>query len=261
MENGKKKVRVPVLSMKQLEEGIYDMVIEEKEMAAAANAGQFLSLYLEDESRLLPRPISICGIDKEAGTIRMVFRVAGEGTRQISTLKAGDTIEVMGPLGNGFFDTDDKVSMVIGGGIGIPPMLGLAKKLHGEGKKVIAVLGYRDGKTFLAPEFEEVAQVVIATEDGSVGVKGNVIDAIKAKNLNADTVYSCGPTPMLRGVKTFAEANHIPAQISLEEKMACGIGACLACVCKSKEEDYHSHVHNKRICKDGPVFHAQEVEL
>ena len=257
----KKKVRVPIIHMEQLEDAIYDMTIEEKEMAAAAKAGQFLSLYLDDESRLLPRPISICGIDKEAGTIRMVFRIAGEGTRQISCLKAGDSIEVLGPLGNGFFDTEDKVSMVIGGGIGIPPMLGLAKKLHAEGKKVIAVLGYRDAKNFLAKEFEEVAEVVIATEDGSVGVKGNVIDAIKAKKLTADTVYSCGPTPMLRGVKAFAESAGIACQISLEEKMACGIGACLACVCKSKEKDHHSNVNNKRICKDGPVFWAQEVEL
>ncbi len=257
----KKKVRVPIVRLEQIEEAIYDMVIEEREMAATARAGQFLSLYLEDESRLLPRPISICGIDKEAGTIRMVFRIAGEGTRQISRLKAGDTIEVMGSLGNGFFDTEDKVSMVIGGGIGIPPMLGLAKKLHGEGKKVIAVLGYRNAGTFLAKEFEDVADVVIATEDGSVGVKGNVIDAVRAKSLTADTVYACGPTPMLRGVKAFAEAAGIPAQISMEEKMACGIGACLACVCKSKDKDHHSNVNNKRICKDGPVFHANEIEL
>lgn len=257
----KKKVRVPVVQMKQLEDTIYDMTIREKEMAAAAKAGQFLSLYLKDESRLLPRPISICGIDKEAGTIRMVFRIAGEGTRQLSCLKEGDTIEVLGPLGNGFFDTEDKVSMVIGGGIGIPPMLGLAKKLHAEGKKVIAVLGYRNAKNFLADEFAKVADVVIATEDGSVGRKGNVIDAIREQGLTADTIFACGPTPMLRGVKVFAEEAGIPAQISMEEKMACGIGACLACVCKSKEKDAHSNVNNKRICKDGPVFYAQEVEL
>ena len=261
MENSKKKVRVPIVSMEQIEDAIFDMVIEEKELAQNAKAGQFLSLYLDDESRLLPRPISICGIDKEKGQIRMVFRIAGEGTKQISAKKAGDTIEVLGPLGNGFFDTDDKVSIVIGGGIGIPPMLGLAKKLHAEGKKVIAVLGYRDAKNFLAKEFEAVADVVIATEDGSVGVKGNVIDAIKANNLTADTIYSCGPTPMLRGVKAFAESAGMKAQISLEEKMACGIGACLACVCKSKEKDHHSNVNNKRVCKDGPVFWAQEIEL
>lgn len=257
----KKKIRVPVVKMKQLEDAIYDMTIKEGEIAAAAKAGQFLSLYLEDESRLLPRPISICDIDKKAGTIRMVFRIAGEGTRQLSCLKEGDTIEVLGPLGNGFFDTEDKVSMVIGGGIGIPPMLGLAKKLHAEGKKVIAVLGYRNAKNFLEDEFAQVADVVIATEDGSVGIKGNVIDAIRAQGLTADTIYSCGPTPMLRGVKAFAEEAGIPAQISMEEKMACGIGACLACVCKSTEKDEHSNVNNKRICKDGPVFYAQEVEL
>ena len=101
----------------------------------------------------------------------------------------------------------------------------------------------------------------IATEDGSAGTKGNVIDAIKANNIDAKVIYSCGPTPMLRGVKSFANENNMEAQISLEEKMACGIGACLACVCKSREVDHHSNVNNKRICKDGPVFDANEVEL
>lgn len=258
---GKKKVRVPILRMEQLTDGIYDMVIEEKEIAAAARAGQFLSLYLEDASRLLPRPISICEIDKEAGTIRMVFRIQGEGTRQISNCVAGDKIEVMGPLGNGFFDAEDKVSIVVGGGIGIPPLLGLAKKLHAEGKKVIAVLGYRDAKTFLAEEFQSVAEVVLATEDGSAGVKGNVVDAIRKNHLTADMVYSCGPAPMLRGIKVWAQEEGVPAQISMEEKMACGIGACLACVCKSTEKDGHSNVNNKRVCKDGPVFWMQEVEI
>ena len=256
-----KKVRVPVVRMEQLEEGIYDLIIREEEIAALAKPGQFLSLYLEDSSRLLPRPISICGINKEEHTIRMVFRVAGEGTRQLSMLTAGDSVEVMGPLGNGFYDAKLKTAIVIGGGIGIPPMLELAKQLHEQGVQVTAVLGYRNQKTFLREEFEPYAEVVTATEDGSLGVKGNVIDAIREKNLSADMLFACGPTPMLRGVKAYSEQLGIPAQISMEEKMACGIGACLACVCKTKEKDEHSQVNNKRICKDGPVFFAQDNEL
>ena len=110
-------------------------------------------------------------------------------------------------------------------------------------------------------ELEEYGPVYVATEDGSVGTKGNVLDAINKYQLSGDVIYSCGPTPMLRAVKAFALERGIECQLSLEEKMACGIGACLACVCKSKDVDAHTHVHNKRICKDGPVFYAQEVEL
>lgn len=256
-----KKARVLVVKMEQLADGIFDLTISEPEMAALAKPGQFLSLYLEDASRLLPRPISICGIEKEKGTLRMVFRVTGEGTRQLSELKEGDSLEVLGPLGNGFYETEIRSAIVVGGGIGIPPMLALAKHLQGQGIQVTAVLGYRSKPAFLLPEFEAYAETVAATEDGSLGVTGNVIDAIREKKLSADMLFACGPTPMLRGIKAFSEQSGIPAQISLEEKMACGIGACLACVCKTKEKDAHSAVHNRRICKDGPVFYAQEIEL
>jgi len=149
-------------------------------------------------------------------------------------------------------------NVLIGGGIGIPPMLALAKALK---KDVTVVLGYRDSNLFLKEEFEPYAKVVIATDDGSVGTKGNVIDAIREEELEADTLYACGPMPMLRGVKAYAEEKDILAQVSLEEKMACGIGACLGCVCQSKEKDSHSHVNNKRVCKDGPVFDAREIIL
>lgn len=256
-----KKDSISVVSRKQLTDNIFDLVVRDEEMAAAARPGQFLSLYLEDQSRLLPRPISICEIDTEKSELRMVFRIAGEGTRQLSELQAGDKVEVMGPLGNGFFPANIKSAVLFGGGIGIPPMLALAKQLKGQGTTVTAVLGYRDSKTFLADEFAKVADVVIATEDGSVGIKGNVIDAVKEKKTAADMLFACGPTPMLRGVKAYSEQIGIPAQISMEERMACGIGACLACVCKSKEKDEHSQVENKRVCKDGPVFYAQDVEL
>ena len=145
------------------------------------------------------------------------------------------------------------------GGIGIPPMLQLAKELKKAEKTI--VLGYKDSRTFLKEELESYGRVVVATEDGSVGIRGNVLDAVRSESIEGDIIYSCGPTPMLRALKAYAEEKGIEAQISLEEKMACGIGACLACVCQSKDVDEHSHVHNKRICKDGPVFDAREVDL
>lgn len=256
----KKKSIATVSSQEMLSEGIYSMWLsfpKEQDVAAAAVPGQFISLYCQDGSRLLPRPISICEIDKEKSSLRIVYRVAGKGTEEFSGLSAGDTIAVVGPLGNGFTRKSGK-SILIGGGIGIPPMLELAKSLKGE---VCVVLGYRDSDLFLKEEFEPYAEVYVSTEDGSVGTKGNVIDAICAEGLEADTIYACGPMPMLRGVKAFAAEKGISAQISMEEKMACGIGACLACVCQSKEKDAHSNVNNKRVCKDGPVFDAQEIEL
>ncbi|MCI5622753.1 MULTISPECIES: dihydroorotate dehydrogenase electron transfer subunit [Anaerostipes] len=253
----KKQVIAQILSQTSLADGIYDMTLKAEDIASEAKAGQFISVYVNDKSKILPRPISICGINKEEGTLRIVYRVAGEGTKQLSGYGQGDSVKILGPLGNGFTQKDSK-AILIGGGIGIPPMLELAKGLSCD--KTI-VLGYRDSQMFLKEEFEPYGEVVISTEDGSVGTKGNVIDAIKEQAVAGSIIYACGPTPMLRGIKAYAEEHDIEAQISLEERMACGIGACLACVCKSKEIDAHSHVHNKRICKDGPVFDAREVEL
>ena len=128
-------------------------------------------------------------------------------------------------------------------------------------EKKLILAGYRDCLTFLKEEFEAAGTLYISTEDGSVGTKGNVMDAIRENDLKADMIFACGPTPMLRAIKNYAEANGIECYISLEERMACGIGACLACVCKSREKDAHSNVNNKRICKDGPVFLSTEVEI
>lgn len=175
-------------------------------------------------------------------------------------MTAGDTLEVMGPLGNGFpleRMKEGKKAFLIGGGIGIPPMVELSKQLKGE-KQI--VVGYRD-ELFLTEELRKEGALFLATEDGSAGTKGNVLDAIRENGLEADVIYACGPTPMLRALKAYAEEHQIECWLSLEERMACGIGACLGCVCKSKEIDSHSHVHNKRVCKDGPVFLATEVEL
>ena len=184
--------------------------------------------------------------------------MVGAGTREFSGLSAGDTIEVMGPLGNGYdiqtFDAEGKKRfLLIGGGIGIPPMLELSKQLSGD---VTVVLGYRDVNLFLKDEFEKYGRVIVATDDGSVGTKGTVIDAVREHG-----VGSCGPTPMLRGVKAFGLEQGIPTYLSLEERMACGIGACLGCVCQSADVDAHSKVKNKRVCKDGPVFLSTDIEV
>ena len=250
------KNKATIAENTMIAQDIYSMWLVEPDIALAAKPGQFISLYCNDGSRLMPRPISICEIDKEKGRLRLVYRIAGKGTSEFAKLKGQDQIEVMGPLGNGF-TLEGKKAILIGGGIGIPPMLELAKQLNIETQ---IVLGYRD-VTFLDKEFEAFGKVYISTEDGSRGIKGNVIDAIKANGLEADIIFACGPTPMLRGIKAYALENGIKAQLSLEERMACGIGACLACVCKTKEIDHHSNVNNKRICKDGPVFYAEEVEL
>ncbi len=250
-----------IVSQEKIGTGIYSLWLQTENIAASAKPGQFLSLYSRNGSRLLPRPISICEIEKEAGRLRLVYRVTGPntGTEEFSRLHANIPIEAMGPLGNGFpiHEAEGEKVFLIGGGIGIPPMLETAKQLTGE-KQII--LGYRD-ELFLKEEFEKYGNVYVATEDGSCGTKGNVLDAVRENELKADVIFACGPTPMLRALKSYAEEGEISCWISMEERMACGIGACLACVCKSKETDGHSHVHNKRICKDGPVFLSTEVEL
>ena len=248
-----------VISQECIAKDIYSMWISTKAIAREAKPGQFVSVYTKDASRLLPRPISLCEIDREKDALRIVYRIAGDGTREFSRLRAGDTIDILGPLGNGFplEEAKGKRVMLMGGGIGIPPMLETAKAIQGE--KII-VSGYRD-ELFLTEELNAAGQQYLATEDGSAGTKGNVLDAVKANRLEADLIFACGPTPMLRAIKAYALDKGIPCWVSMEEKMACGIGACLACVCKSTEVDGHSQVHNKRICKDGPVFLSTEVEL
>lgn len=250
------KERAVVCSQEELAPGIFSMWLSTG-TAKEARPGQFVSLYSRDGARLLPRPISICQVDEEDFRLRLVYRVAGAGTKEFSALRAGDTVEILGPLGNGF-PLEGKKVFLVGGGIGIPPMLELARQLNAEKQMV---LGYRDKNLFLKDEFETYGDVYVATEDGSAGTKGTVLDAIKAHALTGDVMFACGPAPMLRALKEYAAKENIRLYISLEERMACGIGACLACVCRTKEVDAHSHVHNARICKDGPVFEAGEVEL
>ncbi len=256
----KVKETARVLSQEKLAEGIYSMWIRSDKIAFQAVPGQFIDVYTKDNARLLPRPISLCEIDREGGRLRIVYRVAGKGTEEFSRYQAEEKIHILGPLGNGFpmEAAEGKRVFLIGGGIGIPPMLAAAAQVRGD---KTAVLGYRDGRLFLKEAFAAQGPVYVATEDGSAGTRGNVLDAIREEGLETDLIFACGPTPMLRAVKAYAKEKGIECYLSLEERMACGIGACLACVCRSKEIDGHSHVHNKRVCKDGPVFRAEEVEL
>lgn len=256
----KVKMTSTILQQECIGTDIYSLWLDAPQIASQAKPGQFISVYSNDSGRVLPRPISICEIDREKGALRIVYRIAGKGTKEFSDMKAGETLDILGPLGNGFpMDViKGKCVFMMGGGIGVPPMVQTAKEAEAE---VTVIAGYRNSEIFLKEELEQNGTLVIATEDGSVGTKGNVMDAIRENHLEADVIFACGPTPMLRAIKTYAEENGILCYISMEEKMACGVGACLACVCKSKDVDHHSHVHNKRICKDGPVFLSTEVEL
>ena len=288
-----RKKSYSIKSQNKLAPGIFDLRVQAPELAAAAVPGQFVNVYCSDGARLLPRPISICDTDQETGEIRLVYRVAGAGTREFSTLKRGGRIALLGPLGNGFpiAEASGKSVLLIGGGIGIPPLLATARVLRRQGTEVRAVLGYRDADTFLLREFCELCDVAVAVEDGAavpdlslsdlsgsagdtgaarqqeraetraVFTAGNVLDAIREQEIPGELFFACGPSPMLSALKAWMRERSIDGWLSLEERMACGIGACLACVCRTGSRDTHSNVHNRRVCKDGPVFRASEVEL
>ncbi len=255
----KKKIKTTIVSQKQIAEQVYDLWLETR-LAKDAHPGQFVAVYPNHESTLLPRPISICEVSEDKRRLRLVYRVAGKGTAEFASYGAEDSLEILGVLGNGFpiDKAKGKRVFLMGGGIGIPPMLELAKRL--DCRKQI-LLGYRDKDLFLQEDLARYGDVYVDTEDGSVGTKGNVMDIIKAHGLAADVIMACGPMPMLRAIKKYAGENKIEAYISLEERMACGVGACLGCVCRTTKVDAHSHVHNARICTDGPVFEAGEVDI
>ena len=248
-----------VVSQECLADDVYRMVIK-TEIAKLAVSGQFVSVYCEDKTRMLPRPISLCAIDKAEGTITLVYRIAGKGTDEFSRYEAGHKVKLLGPIGNGF-TIEGSRPIVIGGGIGVPPMLQLSREFSALGVRPQIVLGYRDSQLFLKEEFEALGDLYIATDDGSAGCHGTVVDAMKAAGLDGDVIYACGPKPMLRAIKQFAVQNDIKCYVSMEERMACGVGACLACVCQTTGVDDHSQVKNARVCVDGPVFLATDIEL
>lgn len=264
-----KKCKAVIISKDRLCEGIYDIRLR-TQIAKEAECGQFVLVFPNDPSRLLGRPLCIC--EAEGDMLRIVFRISGDGTKGISELDVNDEIMIEGPLGNGWDvkAAAGKEVLLLCGGIGAPALLELSKKLgklkgREDGpKNVTAVLGYRGASmnSFLSGDFNNSgADVVIASDDGSVGIKGNVIDAAKEKGIRPQVIFACGPMPMLKAVGQYAKELAVPAYISLEERMACGVGACLGCVVKTAKKDSHSQVNNARICTEGPVFEASEVIL
>lgn len=245
-----------ILSAKTLAKEIYDMTILCPDVAEAAKAGQFVNIKVE--GFMLRRPISICSINKEKGTIRIIFEVRGEGTKELSKLSEGDMIDIVAPLGGGNFETDKyETAVIIGGGIGVPPMLAVAEKF---GAKGTVISGFRNAAAVILQEDFKAAgaETILCTDDGSAGKKGFVTDALNEvlQSKKPDVIYACGPKIMLKKIVEIAKANNIPCQVSLEERMGCGVGACLVCACRTirNGEEYYAHV-----CKDGPVFDAEEV--
>lgn len=235
--------------------GIFDFTLFYPEFAWSAKPGQFAHVYLPGHT--LRRPISICEIDRERGTLRIVFQIRGEGTAELAEFQQETFLDVLAPLGNGFTLTDSgKKALFVGGGIGVPPLLAAAQFY---GKNATAALGFRNrDSVILEEEFKAAGcEVKIATDDGSYGYHGLVIDLIRREA--PDIIYACGPAPMLKAVCEFAKERGIPCEISLEERMACGIGACLGCACELKGEDGATYMGH--VCKDGPVFDANQVVL
>lgn len=249
----KQVVEGKVLSNVAIAKDVYSMVIEAYSVAQSANAGQFVNLYPKSKSTLLPRPISISEIGET--TLTLVYGVVGEGTKEFASYQAGDSIRLSTALGTGYQIQDVKTHVLVGGGIGVPPLVELAKRIEGE---KIAVLGFRD-EPFLVEALEKAgAKVYIATDSGQAGFKGNVVELIKHEGITGDYYYSCGPKPMLRSLASYCESVNTPIQVSLEERMGCGYGACVGCVCKTKDKSEKGYAH-KKVCKDGPVFVGSEV--
>ncbi len=261
-----------LIKAEKLTKDIFDFTLECPELAAKAQPGQFAQIRLPGHT--LRRPISICGIDKAAGTLRFVFQIRGQGTAELAEFREGEEIEVLAPLGNGFPIDPQKRTLLVGGGIGVPPLLGAAKEL---GKNAVVVLGFRNrDAVILENDFAFTgAKQRIATDDGSYGFHGLVTELAAKEEF--ETVFACGPSPMLKAVKALAESRGVPCWLSLEERMACGIGACLGCAVVLLKEPNDGKLLEKQfaaerlladeswyyghVCKDGPVFDSRKIVL
>lgn len=247
-----------IVSMERMGDAVY-MVLEAGDMVRTSfqNPGQFVHVKC-GEGLLLRRPISVCTCqeDEPYDLVTIVFEVRGEGTQWLAERSMGDELDVLGLAGNGFSIQPNGRYLLVGGGIGIPPMLGCAQFTHG---KSTAILGGRSkDKIILADRFEEeCAKVMVATDDGSLGYHG-FVDALVRRELTEDKAYdavlACGPKPMLRNVARVAEEFGVPCLVSMEERMGCGVGACLVCACDMADGS------RKHVCKDGPVFDSKEVD-
>ena len=250
--------KAKLINKVQIKEDLFKYILQAENIAKNAKPGNFIEIKVADTSTVfLRRPISIFNID--GNNIEVIFQVKGKGTKCLSEKQVGDEIDILGPLGLGTFEVDnfDKVA-IIGGGIGVFPLYELAKQLKGK-TKINTYLGFRS-KDFVVveDEFKAVSdKLIITTDDGSYGEKGFAIDFLK-RDEKPDMIYACGPLPMLKAVKTYADENDIKCQISLEERMGCGIGACLGCAVKVIKNGEERYGH---VCKDGPVFYSRDVEI
>lgn len=245
-----------LLKKSAIAKDIYSFEILCPEIAEIAKPGQFVHIRVDGFT--LRRPVSICGIDAEKGTLRIVFEIRGEGTAVMAKLNEGELIDMLAPLGHGFtVNPDFNKVVLIGGGIGTPPMLPLA---NAYGEKATVITGFRSANAVILQEdFRKTgAETILCTDDGSLGIHGFVTQPFEeiVKSEKIDAVYACGPMPMLKGISSICRENGIYCEISLEERMACGIGACLGCACKTKKNDEEYFAH---VCKEGPVFNAEEV--
>lgn len=239
------QVMMKITDNKKIAEKTYFMSLE-GDTSAITKPGQFINIKLD--GFFLRRPISVC--DCESGKLSIIYKVVGNGTKEMSELPVGAELDILSGLGNGY-DTSKSgdCPVLIGGGVGVPPMYLLCKKLVSEGKKATVILGFNSEKeVFGVDEFKATgAEVYVTTVDGSVGTKGFVTDVLK--NLDYTYFYTCGPMPMFKAIESIAKTS---GQYSFEERMGCGFGACMGCTCKTK-------YGNKRICKDGPVLEREEI--
>lgn len=255
-----------LIKKEQLKSDIFKYSVEAPDIVKDAKQGQFIEIRVSDNVEpFLRRPISIHNMDKENGILEFIFQVKGKGTKILSEKVEGDLIDIIGPLGHGTFEYNDFQNIaIIGGGIGVFPLYELAKNAKNDGKNVNIYLGFRN-KDFvvLEDEFKELAnELILTTDDGSYSEKGFAIDFLKkdVEDGKRDCIFACGPLPMLKAVRNYAIEKNIPCQISLEEKMGCGLGVCLGCAVKTAESSSEKpeYVH---VCKAGPVFEAKDVEI
>lgn len=246
-----------IISQREIAADIYELTVKAKLVNEIIEPGQFVHIRVSKRDPLLRRPISISSYDKKSEQFTMIYRKEGKGTSLLAELTEGMEIDILGPLGNGFpVDevTKGETALLVGGGIGVPPLYELSNQLTANGVKVIQVLGFQtESAVFYEQEFLQNGETFVATVDGSYGSKGYVTDVMK--DLHFDCIYTCGPTPMLRAIEQMFSDKKV--FLSLEERMGCGVGACFACVCKSADDP--TGVSYKKVCSDGPVFRVGEV--
>ncbi|WP_303690705.1 dihydroorotate dehydrogenase electron transfer subunit [Megamonas hypermegale] len=244
-----------ILANEAINANVKRMVIEAPQIAEAAQPGQFVHVKKLDSVNFLRRPFSIADADRENGTITLIYRIVGKGTAEYAAMKVGEAFSILGPIGNGFALKDGR-PLLIGGGVGIAPLIYLSRQLKDQ-KPILLIGGKNKDEVFWEKYLQEFAdKIYITTDDGSVGFKGftvQLLPQILAEN-NIEHIYTCGPNIMMEGVAKLAHKHDIDCQVSLEKRMACGIGVCLGCTFEDKLTG-----KRRKVCTEGPVFASKEV--